>query len=65
MDEGRIYKHVNNLYCLTMKSMTRGGHRVADNANQGKRFLFDGLCMGFACAVAAFALSVVAGAPPA
>jgi len=65
MDEDEIYKHVHNLYFLTMKSMTRDDHRVADHANQGKRFLFAGLCMGFASAVAAFALSVVAGAPPA
>jgi len=64
MEEDEIYKHVHNLYFLSMKSMAKDDAMVADHANRGRNFLLVGLCLGFASAVAAFALSVVAGAPP-
>lgn len=63
LEEDEIYKHVHNLYFLAMKSMTKDDDLVADRATMGKNFLLVGLCLGFASAVAAFALSVVAGAP--
>jgi len=63
MEEDEIYKHVHNLYFLSMKSMAKDDAMVADRANRGRSFLLVGPCLGFASAVAAFALSVVAGAP--
>lgn len=63
MDEDEIYKHVHNLYFLAMKSMARDDRRVARRANQGRSFLLVGLCLGFASAVASFALAIAAGVP--